>query len=104
MDLSFRFDRMGAQALPGAPDIAMLLAGLAAEQASGRTAAAAGQASIGAPPPRDARRALIALFTGASDWVLASQALGGSFHPRIACAAAGKAGSTLMKPGFTFAF
>lgn len=103
MDLSFSFDRMAAGATPAPDEAGLSLAALAAEQACCATAITAARLSHRAPPP-DARSALIALFTGASDWAAAADALGGSFHPRIAAAAAGKAGSTLMKAGFTFAF
>jgi hypothetical protein len=105
MDLTHRFERMRerAAALPAA-DACMLLAPLAAEQAMLPTAIAAARLAGLSPAPVDRRRALVALFSGSGDWAIAAASLGGSFHPRIATAAAGKAGSTLMKPGFTFAF
>ena len=104
MDLSFRFDRMRADALPASPDVGVLLAGLAAEQARTPTAMTAARSCAGVHDAINVRGALVLLFTGGEDWMRAGQALAGSFHPRIAGAAAGKAGSTLMKPGFTFAF
>ena len=103
MDLSFRFDRMRAKAAPAPADVALLLASLAAEQASSPTATVAVRAAGSGRASGD-YGTVVALFTGASDWAAATHALGGSFHPRIALAAAGKAGATLMKPGFTFAF
>jgi len=105
MDLSFSFER--ARAAPqaaAAADARLLLGALAAQQASRPTAALAARIGATPPPPADARRALVALFSGEGDWSAAALMLGGSFHPRVAAAAAGKAGSTLMKPGFTFAF
>jgi hypothetical protein len=84
-------------------DHALLVAGAAVTQASTRTAVLAErigqqrQVSFG-----DSVTALVEVFAG-RDAAAAAQ-LQGSFHPRIAHAAAGKARSRLMKPGFTLAF
>jgi hypothetical protein len=84
-------------------DHALLIAGAAVSQASTSTALLAGRM---ARPQRarasDSLTALVQLF-GEQDSAAAVE-LQGSFHPRIAHAAAGKARSRLMKPGFTLAF
>ncbi len=92
-------------AAPNEPmlDHALLIAGAAVTQASTRTAVLAErmaqqrQAHFG-----DSVSALVEVFAG-RDATAAAQ-LQGSFHPRIAHAAAGKVRSSLMKPGFTLAF
>ena len=84
-------------------DHALLIAGAAVTQASTRTAVLAErmvhqrEASF-----NDSLTALVQVFA-AQDMAAAGQ-LHGSFHPRVAHAAAGKARSSLMKPGFTLAF
>lgn len=84
-------------------DHALLIAGAAVTQASTRTAVLAErmaqqrQAHFG-----DSVSALVEIFSG-RDATAAAQ-LQGSFHPRVAHAAAGKVRSSLMKPGFTLAF
>jgi hypothetical protein len=85
-------------------DHALLIAGVAVTQASTRTAVLAERmvrqhAETGFA---DSLKALVQVFT-AEDATAAAQ-LQGSFHPRIAGAAAGKTRSSFMKPGFTLAF
>ncbi len=84
-------------------DHAMLIAGAAVTQASTRTAVLAERMSH----PREASfsdslTALVQVFAGQD--IAAAGELHGSFHPRVAHAAAGKVRSSLMKPGFTLAF
>jgi hypothetical protein len=84
-------------------DHALLVAGAAVNQASTPTAELAGRiARRQVPPVGDGSVALTGLFAAAGGH--ANDATQGSFHPRIARATAGKAPSTLMKPGFTLAF
>ena len=84
-------------------DHALLIAGAAVTQASTRTAVLAErmnhqhEASFS-----DSLTALVQVFAR-QDMAAAGQ-LHGSFHPRVAHAAAGKVRSSLMKPGFTLAF
>jgi len=91
--------------LPSEPllDHALLIAGAAVTQASTRTAVLAERmAQQREASFNDSLSALIQVFA-AQDAGAAGQ-LHGSFHPRVAHAAAGKAGSSLMKAGFTLAF
>ena len=84
-------------------DHAMLIAGAAVTQASTRTAVLAERMAHQREVSfSDSLTALVLLFAG-QDPAAAGQ-LHGSFHPRVANAAAGKVRSSLMKPGFTLAF
>jgi hypothetical protein len=85
-------------------DHALLIAGVAVTQASTRTAMLAERMERERAEPgfADSLQALVQVFTG-EDAAAAAQ-LQGSFHPGIAGAAAGKARSSFMKPGFTLAF
>jgi hypothetical protein len=79
----------------------LLIASVAVRQASTATAALA-QRLCEPVGHGDACRALVALFGGEDGG--GAMVLGGSFHPRVARAAAGKMRSTLMKAEFTLAF
>lgn len=105
MDLSFARPTGVAVAAPSGPAaFAQLVAGVAGAQAAGPTAAAAMRMRPACTAPGDVAGALALLFAHRGEWRAATAQLGGSFHPRVAAAAAGKARSTLMKAGFTFAF